>query len=57
LLDRGIEGVEVGVEDGGCRFHPIGPAKKFLKGSAMAATWAIAQQLEHKENKSRRLSS
>ena len=22
LLDRGIEGIEVGMEDGGCRFHP-----------------------------------
>ena len=27
LLDRGVEGVEVGVEDGGGRFHPDGPGR------------------------------
>ena len=25
LLDRGVEGIEVCVEDGGCRFHPTAP--------------------------------
>src|SRR6266446_6577769 len=31
LLDRGIEGIEVGVEDRGCRFHPGRSAAKSEK--------------------------
>ena len=27
LLDRGVEGVEVRMEDGGCRFHPDDPSR------------------------------
>ena len=27
LLDRGVEGVEVRMEDGGCRFHPGAPER------------------------------
>jgi hypothetical protein len=23
LLDRGIKGIQVRMEDGGCRFHPV----------------------------------
>ena len=25
LLDRGVEGVQIGMKDGGCRFHPTAP--------------------------------
>jgi hypothetical protein len=31
LLDRSVEGFEVGVKDGGCRFHPGRPAAKSWK--------------------------
>jgi hypothetical protein len=31
LLDRGIEGIEVGIEDRGCRFHPGRSAAKLEK--------------------------
>ena len=33
LLDRGIEGVEVRMEDGGCRFHPDRSPVKFRESS------------------------
>src|SRR5262249_33852892 len=33
LLDRGIEGVEVRVKDGGCRFHPGSSPSEISKKS------------------------
>ena len=47
LLDRGVEGVEVRMEDGGGRFHP----------SRSSAVLVRKRLPEHKENKRRRLSS
>ncbi|WP_206077201.1 hypothetical protein, partial [Mesorhizobium sp. 10.2.3] len=44
LLDRGIEGVEISMQDGGCRFHPD-------------RTSAVADRSEQIENKRGLLSS
>ena len=33
LLDRGIEGIQVCMEDGGCRFHPDRSPVTFREGS------------------------
>jgi hypothetical protein len=46
LLDRGIKGIKVRMEDGGCRFHPV----------RLPANLRISSR-EHKENKRPRMSS
>src|SRR5271169_2463020 len=40
LLDRGIKGIQVGMEDGGCRFHPV----RLTRAEYLCLR-------EHKENK------
>jgi hypothetical protein len=46
LLDRGIESIEIGMEDGGRRFHSTAPSQK---GQRLQLRPGFA--IEHRENK------
>ena len=41
LLDRGVEGVEIRMEDGGCGFHPGRSPRRFLDGLAAVQPYCV----------------